>query len=127
MKKISLSSGEDLAGRADDLEAQAWRWLRLLRSGEAREADAERFRRWAAQSPARRTAYATVKRRWDAVDLSARKLLRRDSDAASFRNAAPPSYHPAAGHSVGSSIGANAMTGLAAAYLSLGVWPRAEE
>lgn len=66
-----------------DLQTQAWNWLRLLTSGDARELDAQRFRRWVKSSPAHQAAYDEVKRRWDAIEPSARELLHRQPHAAS--------------------------------------------
>jgi transmembrane sensor len=115
-EEISATSGE----RTDDLEAQAWNWLRLLRSGDARAEDAKRFRRWVACSPAHRAAYATVKRRWDTITLSARKLLRRKPDAACLASAAPPPRQVSAGPSPSVRT---LLAGVAVAYLPLGGWP----
>ncbi|MDR0634296.1 MAG: DUF4880 domain-containing protein [Azoarcus sp.] len=122
MEKKSATSGEGSTETTDDLEAQAWDWLRLLHSGDAREADAERFRHWVRSSPAHRAAYATVKRRWDKVALSARELLRRNADAASFHSAAPPPCPASAGPLL-----RTLSVGVAAACLPLGGWPGADE
>lgn len=107
------------------LEDQAWNWLRLLSSGDARDIDAQRFRRWVQTSPAHRAAYQRVKLRWDAIEPSARALLRLKPDATTARAPGPT----VRGRRVflGTALGAAAVTGMAVLRPPLGLWPAPDE
>ncbi len=58
----------------DRLERQAHAWLVRLTSGAATTADAERFRRWCARSPAHRQAFARARRQWQRVGDAANRI-----------------------------------------------------
>jgi transmembrane sensor len=109
------------------LEDQAWNWLRLLSSGDARDIDAQRFRRWVQTSPAHRAAYQQVKLRWDAIEPSARALLRLKPEAATVRVRAP--VMPVRGRRVflGTAMAAAAVTGMAVLRPPMGLWPAPDE
>lgn len=125
MKAAPPGNGRPAYG--SELEAQAWRWLHLLHSGDAREIDARRFRRWVCNSPAHQAAYNTAKRRWDAIEPPARELLRRKPGAV------PRPLHRTdrALHGrrafLGAAVGAVAAAGAAAVYSPLGWWPTVDE
>ncbi|THF60440.1 FecR family protein [Pseudothauera rhizosphaerae] len=109
-----------------DLEAQAWNWLRLLRSGDARELDAKRFRRWVHSSPAHQAAYNAVKFRWDALEPPARELLQRKPEAVPRpRRRVGSAYGRRA--FLGAAIGAAAAAGVAVVHPPLGWWPAIDE
>ncbi|MGJ7541337.1 FecR family protein [Variovorax sp. LT1R16] len=109
------------------LEDQAWNWLRLLTSGDARDVDAQRFRRWVQASPAHRAAYQEVKLRWDAIEPSARALLQLKPDAATVQ--ARASGLPVRGRRVflGAAMAAAAVTGMAVLRPPMGLWPAPDE
>lgn len=104
-----------------DLHEQAWNWLRLLASGDAREVDAQRLRRWVQSSPAHRAAYSEVKQRWDALQAPARELLRAQPQAVALaQRRAPPGGRRAL---LGAAMGAAAVAGMAVVHPPLGLWP----
>ena len=107
-----------------DLQAQAWNWLRLFASGDAREVDARRFRRWVRSSPAHRAAYTEVKRRWDTIEQPARELVRLKPQAL----AVPEQRRPvgaAFGRRafLGAAVGAAAVAGIAVVRSPRDAWP----
>ncbi|WP_432241010.1 FecR family protein [Herbaspirillum robiniae] len=53
------------------LEQQAWIWLRLLQSGNARQWDLDGFQRWVRTSSAHQQAFSRARREWEAVDAAA--------------------------------------------------------
>lgn len=112
----------------DELEKQAWDWLRLLTSGTADVDDAQEFRRWARTSPAHRAAYNEAKRRWDGFKQPAGALLRTNPDVAAFFNPhkrrAP---HPGRRAFLGAAVGAAAAAGVAVVHPPLGLWPAPAE
>jgi transmembrane sensor len=110
-----------------DLEEQAWRWLRLLTSGDAKEWDAERFRRWVRTSPAHQASYNEVKRRWDAIEASATALLRVHPEAATVRARAPRKPDLRRRAFLGTAIGAAAAAGVAVVYPPFGMWSAPSE
>lgn len=109
------------------LEAQAWDWLRLLTSGDAREVDAQQFRRWIKASPLHQAAYNDVKRRWDAIEAPARELLRVKPEAATL-GACRPRLAPGGRRAfLGAAISAAAVAGVAVLHPPLGLWPAPDE
>lgn len=112
---------------ASELEAQAWNWLRLLNSGDARELDARRFRSWVSSSPAHRAAYSEVKRRWDAIEPAARELLRLDPGATMIRSRSPSALLHSRRAFLGAAVSAAAVTGIVVAHPPLRWWPAPEE
>ncbi|WP_426070748.1 FecR family protein [Janthinobacterium sp. DSP2-3-3] len=110
-----------------DLDAQAWNWLRLLTSGDAREVDAQQFRRWVKSSPSHQAAYNDVKRRWDAIEAPARELLRVKPEAATL-GACRPRLVPGGRRAfLGAAISAAAVAGVAVVHPPLGLWPGPDE
>ena len=106
-----------------ELEAQAWHWLRLLTSGDAKALDARRFRRWVQASPAHQAAYGAVKLRWDAIQAPARELQRRKPEAALPRKRAPGIPPRGRRAFMGAAVTAAAAAGVAVVYPPLGLWP----
>ncbi|OHV97082.1 hypothetical protein AKG95_07255 [Janthinobacterium lividum] len=109
------------------LEAQAWDWLRLLTSGDAREVDAQRFRRWIKASPLHQAAYNDVKRRWDAIEAPARELLRVKPEAATVGACRPRPVPVGRRAFLGAAISAAAVAGVAVLHPPLGLWPAPDE
>lgn len=122
-----MKTPESLHSRTppNDLETQAWNWLRLLNSGDAREQDAQRFLRWVHASPAHRTAYNDVKRRWDAIEPHARAVLQHKPEAikAQQRRAVVPQLSGRRRAFLGAAVGAAAAAGVAVLYPPLNLWP----
>ena len=109
----------------DDLEAQAWQWLRLLHSGDAREIDATRFKRWVETSAAHRRAYLAVKQQWDALEQPARELLRREPGAVPAPRR-DTHFHQRRAF-LGAAVGVAAVATVAVIKPPLGLWPGVEE
>lgn len=118
---------ESSVNSASELEAQAWNWLRLLNSGDARELDARRFQSWVTSSPAHRAAYNVVKRRWDAIEPSARELLRLKPDVTTVREGRHSSLLQSRRAFLGAAVSAAAVAGIAVANPPLRWWPAPEE
>lgn len=109
----------------DDLDAQAWQWLRLLHSGEVREVDGARFKRWVQASAAHRRAYLAAKQQWDALEAPARAVLRAQPDAVPAPRREVPLYHRRA--FLGAAASVVAVATLAAVRPPLGMWPSLDE
>lgn len=109
----------------DDLEAQAWQWLRLLHSGDAREIDGARFKRWVQSSAAHRRAYLAAKQRWDLLQAPARELLRQHPDAVPAPPRPVPLYHRRA--FLGAAASVAVVATVAAVRPPLGMWPGIQE
>ncbi|WP_447774075.1 FecR family protein [Variovorax boronicumulans] len=121
---------ETMSGHAPsiaDLEAQAWNWLRLLTSGDAREVDAQRFQRWIKSSSSHRAAYNEVKRRWDAIEPPARELLRLKPEAAAIRERQPSASRFGRRAFLGAAASVAAVAGMAVVHPPLGLWPAPAE
>ncbi|QOT82000.1 FecR family protein [Cupriavidus basilensis] len=110
-----------------ELEAQAWSWLRLLTSGDAKALDAQRFRRWVQASPAHQAAYSTVKLRWDAIEAPARELQRLKPEAAVLHKRVPGAPQWSRRAFLGAAASAAAAGGVAVVYPPLGLWPALAE
>ncbi|MDC8757693.1 FecR family protein [Janthinobacterium fluminis] len=110
-----------------ELDAQAWNWLRLLTSGDAREVDAQQFRRWVKSSPLHQAAYHDVKRRWDAIEAPARELLRVKPEAATVDACRPRLVLGGRRAFLGAAMSAAAVAGVAVAHPPLGLWPGLDE
>lgn len=123
---MKTPSSRDGDAPSDDLETQAWNWLRLLHSGDARELDAKRFRRWVRASPTHKAAYHTAKRRWDAIAPPARELLRRQPAAVP-----PPLRRFDSLYSrrafLGVAVSTAVVAGVAVVNPPLGLWPSLDE
>lgn len=70
----------------DELELQAHAWLRRLRSGTARAADANALRRWCATSPAHAQAFEKAQRMWQDMLPAAVLASAGDAELAALRN-----------------------------------------
>ncbi|MEW6438756.1 MAG: FecR domain-containing protein [Pseudomonadota bacterium] len=64
-KRPAAAQGGALDGRAARAQEDATRWLSLLSSGRATEADAQALKRWCRQDPINAEAYAKMSLVWD--------------------------------------------------------------
>lgn len=72
----------------EDKLQQAWVWLRLLKSGDVKEWDAQRFQYWLNASPANKEAFSAAKQRWDTLGAAAGELSRMQPQASGNRKQA---------------------------------------
>lgn len=103
---------------ADLLERAAHRWVSLLVSGEATEADAAALKSWCRQSPAHEAAFAAATRRWRDFGPAGRELL--------AEGLAPAWSPPRIGRRAmlgGAAALAAAVAGYAVVKPPLGLWP----
>lgn len=70
------------ADAAERLQAQAWVWLRLLHSGQARVHDLDGLRRWLRAAPAHQAAFDQAKQQWTDFKPLSRTALRADAGLA---------------------------------------------
>lgn len=73
----------------DELELQAHAWLRRLRSGTARPADARALRNWCATSPAHAQAFAKAQQMWEDMLPAAVLASAGDAELAALRHRQP--------------------------------------
>ncbi len=126
MKTPTLA--DNRAVSPDELETQAWDWLRLLTSGDADAQDAQGFRNWVRSSPAHQAAYNEAKHRWDAFKQPAGALLRTNPEVAAFFQPRPQrARHPGRRAFLGALVGAAAVAGVAVVHPPLGLWPAPDE
>ncbi len=114
-------TGKQTQHADDDLQAQAWQWLRLLKSGDAREIDAQRLQRWVARSAAHREALSSAKLQWEAMAPAARAALWANPGAV------PARVHPLRRYSrrafLGAGLSAAAVGGISVANSQLQFMP----
>jgi len=113
-----------------DLDRQAWAWVQLLTSGDARERDLQRFQAWARASEAHRHAFNEARRRRDAIAPAAGALLAADAGAASAHARALRGPAMSRRAFVGLAAGAAATAGAAGVAVlrpPLGLWPGVRE
>ncbi|MGT2429764.1 FecR family protein [Cupriavidus basilensis] len=108
---------------ADELQEQAWVWLRLLNSGDVKPWDAEGFQRWLRTSAAHKAAFNEARQRWTLLKPAAGELLRQNPGAAEFhvRTLSRPS--PGRRAFLGAAVGAAAVAGAAVLHPPAGLWP----
>jgi transmembrane sensor len=119
----------------DEIEKQAWIWLRLLAAGEPKEWDLQGFRRWLRADPAHRTRFNEVRRRWEEIGPAV-GVMQRGSElkpelksARTLRAGMPrrPYSHSGRRAFLGAAVSAVAVAGVAAVYPPLGLWPALSE
>ncbi|MBM0106347.1 FecR domain-containing protein [Steroidobacter sp. S1-65] len=110
---------------SDDLQSQAWVWLRLLNSGEVKSWDLEGFQRWLQASPAHRAAFNAARQQWDAFRPAAGAVLRRNADAAAFHQRTLPGRLQSRRAFLTAAAGAAAVAGIAVLHPSADLWPAA--
>jgi len=123
-------SADHRASPSDEPFQQAWVWLRLLTSGDAKAWDVEGFERWLHASPAHESAFRLAKQQWATLKPVAGAALRRMPDAAAARErgkqerARDPRNRRAF---LAAATGAAAVAGVALVYPPAGLWPAAGE
>ncbi|GAA4332076.1 anti-sigma factor VreR [Pigmentiphaga soli] len=112
----------------DELQRQAWDWLRLLNAGAVRPQDAEGFKSWLLASPAHKEAFNAARLRWGVFRPVAAELLRTNPQAAEFH--ARTLRGPASGGRralLGAAAAGAAAAGVAVLYPPAGLWPAPRE
>lgn len=81
---MSTASPSDAvgAGASGSVQAQAWVWLRLLHSGQARVHDLDGLRRWLRAASAHQAAFDEAKQQWADFNPLSREALRADAGLA---------------------------------------------
>jgi transmembrane sensor len=111
----------------DELELQAHAWLRRLKSGSARAADAQALRSWCATSAAHARAFEQAQRMWDELLPAAVLAGAGDAELTALRN--KQSRKQASGMSrrafMGGALATScaAIAGVALIYPPLDLWP----
>lgn len=75
---------DDRTASRDKLQQQAWVWLRLLKSGDVKAWDAQRFQQWLSTSPEHKAAFNEARQRWEDFRPAAGELLRASPEAARY-------------------------------------------
>jgi transmembrane sensor len=113
----------------DDLERQAWTWLRRLNSGDVKPWDADAFKRWLHTSQAHKVAFSAARHEWELIRPAAGGVLRTNPKAAGLHEQALRGRNPNAGRRafLGTAAGAAALAGVVVAYPPGGLWPSPAE
>lgn len=111
----------------DALEEQAWSWLRLFASGDVRESDLQRFRRWARSSPAHQTAYASARHKWDQMEPLAAAALRRHPELVARQARTQRGRCVGRRVFLGATVSAAAAAAAAIVYPPFDLWPMPSE
>lgn len=127
MKKTDPAGTSGRVDAPDQLEQQAWDWLRLLASGNADTEDAERFRRWVRTGAAHQAAFDEARRRWRLFRRPAGAVLHADPSLTHRSAAVPRGRGMDRRVFLGAAVSAAAAAGVAAIYPPLGLWPSAAE
>jgi len=115
----------------DELELQAHAWLRRLKSGTARAADAQALRRWCATSAAHARAFEQAQRMWDELLPAAVLAGAGDPELSALRN--KQSRKQTSGMSrrafMGGALATScaAIAGVALIHPPLDLWPSAAD
>ncbi|MGJ7543788.1 FecR family protein [Variovorax sp. LT1R16] len=112
---------------ADELERQAWVWLRRLSSGDVKTMDAEAFKRWLRTSPTHKSVFSAAKKEWALIKPAAGGVLRTNVEAASLHEQALHGLHHGRRAFLGAAIGASAVAGVAVLHPPLSLWPSPNE
>jgi transmembrane sensor len=107
----------------DRLEEQAWSWLRLLASGDVKESDLQRFRRWIGTSPAHQAKYSEIKQKWDVMGPLAAASLRRQPDLIANRVHTRRVQLRSRRVFLGAAASFASVAAVAAVYPPFGLWP----
>lgn len=118
---MSMTMGDHTP--ADELERQAWAWLRRLNSGDVKTTDAEAFKRWLNTSPAHKAVFSAARLEWEKIRPAAGSVLRSNPAAAARHEKAL--HGPDRGRRVflGAAVGATAAAGVAMFHPPMGLWP----
>lgn len=112
----------------DDLELQAHAWLRRLKSGTARAADAQALQRWCATSVAHAQAFKNAQRMWNELLPAAILAGTDDAELAALRRGKPrdeASHRISRRAFLGGALATScaAVAGVALIYPPLDLWP----
>jgi transmembrane sensor len=121
---------DDRTRPSDELQQQAWVWLRLLNGGDVKPQDADAFKSWLQASDAHKAAFNAARLRWDVLKPVAGELLHADRSAAEVhertqRRASRPIFGRRA--FLGTAVGAAAVAGVAVIYPPARLWPSPNE
>lgn len=97
----------------DELERQAWTWLRRLGSGDVTSWDADAFKRWLHTSPAHQSAFSAAKREWALIKPAAREVLHGNPEASRQHVRALQGPNVGRRAFLGAAVSAAAVTGIA--------------
>ena len=120
------TSRGDTASKMDELERQAWTWLRRLQSGDVRPWDARAFRRWLKSSPAHAAAFRAAREDWALMRPAAGDLLRSDLETAATYERLHERGRMRRRVFLGAAAGAAAAT-VAMLHPPAGLWPSPAE
>ena len=111
----------------DELELQAHAWLRRLKSGSARAADAQALRRWCATSAAHARAFEQAQRMWDELLPAAVLAGAGDAELTALRNKQSRKQTPGMSRRafMGGALATScaAIAGVALIHPPLDLWP----
>lgn len=105
----------------ETLRRQAWAWLRLLNGGQARDCDADGFKRWLRASPAHQAAFQEARQQWKALGPAAGEWQCLHPGQTPLPMAA--GRRPNRRRAFLAAGGAAALAGVAVAYPPAGLWP----
>lgn len=111
----------------DELERQAWSWLRRLNSGDVKVTDAEAFKRWLRTSPAHRAVFAAARREWALIAPAAGSVLRTNPEAAVLHERALNGPDRSRRVFLGAAVSAAALAGIAVLHPQMDLWPPLNE
>jgi len=113
----------------DELQRQAWTWLRRLSSGDVTSWDADAFKRWLRTSPAHHAAFSDAKREWAAVRPAAGAVLHSNPEASREHIRALQGPKPNVGRRafLGAAVSAAGVAGIAIFHPPAGLWPAPSE
>lgn len=114
---------EERTAPVDELQEQAWVWLRLLNSGDVKSWDVEGFQRWLQANPAHQAAFSAAKQQWDTFKPVAGAVLRRSADAAAFHERTLHGRLRSRRAFLGAAISAAAVAGIAVIHPPADLWP----
>lgn len=107
----------------DELQRQAWTWLRRLSSGDVTSWDADAFKRWLRTSPAHHTAFSDARREWALIKPAAREVLHQNPDASRQHVRALQGPNVGRRAFLGAAVSVAAVAGIAVIHPPAGLWP----
>lgn len=111
----------------DDLERQAWAWLRRLSSGDVTSWDADAFKRWLHTSPAHHAAFSEARQAWALLKPAAREVLESNPEAARQHVRALNGPNLGRRAFLGAAASAAVVAGVAVLHPPAGLWPAPAE
>lgn len=123
----AMKTPADDRAPADELERQAWAWLRRLHSGDVRAMDAEAFKQWLRTSPAHKSVFSAARKEWARIRPAAGGVLRTNPEAAALHEQALHGHYRGRRAFLGAAMGAAAAAGVAVLHPPLSLWPSPHE